>query len=332
MNFIKTKINLSSLGNSKRRRISSEATSDVMFVADEESSSSKKDWIVLDDDIMLQEQTDKVITLSSDEDDDFSSDTDDITKPKINKNMTLDQRQTMIKKEIMDESIDLCDDDIELIDDEYDDNVAANVDLTIAAELADVSIIDEFFGEDTLLKDFKKENDCMPSSSHYNFNEDNDIITCPICLEKMARAALAEHLNGCTGIAIKILPPKKTMKKLSVISKEARPKRQTRPTKKSTKDILRDAGYSEADLALITSDSSMDENAVEEMEFLQRAELNNSRSTQDLNSSSEDENSRLYRQRSIYKTTLQCPVCANEIQETEINEHLDECLSKKKLF
>ncbi|TMW39561.1 hypothetical protein DOY81_015360, partial [Sarcophaga bullata] len=74
--------------------------------------------------IMLQEQTDKVITLSSDEDDDNSSDTENVTKPKINKKMTLDQRQTMIKKEIMDESIDLCDDDIELIDDEYDDNVA----------------------------------------------------------------------------------------------------------------------------------------------------------------------------------------------------------------
>lgn len=300
-----------------------------MFVADEASSNSKKDWIVVDDDIMLQEQTNKVITLSSDEDDDDSSDSEDVTKPKINKNMTIDQRQTMIKKEIMDESIDLCDDDIELIDDEYDDNVPSNVDLTIASELADVSIIDEFFGEDTLLKEFKKENDCMPSSSHYHFNEGNDIITCPICLEKMTRVALAEHLNGCTGIAVKILPPKKIMKKLSAISKEARPKRQSRPSK-SAKEILRNAGYSEADLVQITSGSSLDEDAEEEMEFLQRAGVNNSQSIQSLNSSSEDENTRLYRQRSIYKTTRQCPVCANEIEETEMNEHLDECLSKKK--
>ncbi|KAM7347716.1 DNA-dependent metalloprotease SPRTN [Cochliomyia hominivorax] len=325
-------------GDSKRRRISTESqdSKNVEFVADESSSNSKKDWVVVDDDIMLQEQPNKVITLSSDEDDDDDDSDVEITKPKINKNMTLDQRQTMIKQEIMDESIDLCDDDIELIDDEYDDNEGNNLDLTIASELADTSVIDEFFGEDTLMKEFKRENDCQPSSSRFQLDAGNDIITCPICLEKMTRTVLAEHLNGCTGIAVKILPPKKTMKKLSAISKEARPKRQTRPSRKSTKDILRSAGYTDDVLEQIASASSMDEDE-EEMEFLQRAGIKRSpnskksiksKNTVDLNSSSEDENSRLYRQRSIYKTTRQCPVCAREIEETEMNEHLDECLSK----
>lgn len=303
-------------------------------MADEKSSNNKKDWIVVDDDVMLQEQPNKVITLSSDEDDDDSD--AEITKPKINKNMTLDQRQTMIKQEIMDESIDLCDDDIELIDDEYDDNVGNNLDLTVASELADTSVIDEFFGEDTLMKEFKRENDCQPSSSRHQFDAGYDIITCPICLEKMTRTVLADHLNGCTGIAVKILPPKKTMKKLSTISKEARPKRQTRPSRKSTKDILRNAGYTDDVLEQIASASSMDEDE-EELEFLQRAGIKRSPNSKktisktqkvDLNSSSEDENSRLFRQRSIYKTTRQCPVCAREVEENEMNEHLDECLSK----
>ncbi|XP_037813384.1 uncharacterized protein LOC119604680 [Lucilia sericata] len=324
-------------GDSKRRRISTESrdTHDIIFVADEKSSSNKNDWIVVDDDIMLQEQTNKVITLSSDDEDD--SDSECITKPKINRNMTLDQRQTMIKKEIMDESINLCDDDIELIDDEYDDTAGQNLDLTIVSELADTSVIDEFFGEDTLMKEFKRENDCQPTSSRHQFDEGYDIITCPICLEKMTRAVMAEHLNGCTGIAIKILPPKKAMKKLSAISKEARPKRQTRPSRKSTKDILRNAGYSDDVLERIASASSMEEDD-DELEFLQRAGIkrspNSKKSTStkttkvDLNSSSEDENTRLYRQRSIYKTTRQCPVCAREVEESEMNDHLDECLGK----
>ncbi|XP_023291332.2 DNA-dependent metalloprotease SPRTN [Lucilia cuprina] len=328
--------NEKSQGDSKRRRISTESrdTHDI-FVADEKSSSNKKDWIVVDDDIMLQEQTNKVITLSSDDEDD--SDSECITKPKINRNMTFDQRQTMIKKEIMDESINLCDDDIELIDDEYDDTAGQNLDLTIASELADTSVIDEFFGEDTLMKEFKMENDCQPTSSRHQFDEGYDIITCPICLEKMTRTVMAEHLNGCTGIAIKILPPRKAMKKLSAISKEARPKRQTRPSRKSTKDILRNAGYSDDVLERIASASSMEEDD-DELEFLQRAGIkrspNSKKSTSatttkvDLNSSSEDENTRLYRQRSIYKTTRQCPVCAREVEESEMNDHLDECLGK----
>lgn len=320
------------LGDSKRRRISNDG--DVVFVADENAttaSDNKNDWCIIDDDIMWQEKPNKVITLSSDEDDD---DDENVTKPKINKNMTLDQRQTMIKQEIMDESINLCDDDIELIDDEYDDNV----DLTVAAELADTSIIDEFFGEDTMMEDFKRENDCMPSSSRHQFDDGYDIITCPICLEKMTRSQLAEHLNGCTGIAVKILPRKKVMNKLAAISKEVKPTKRSRPTKRSKKDMLRDAGYTEADLANIASSSSMEEDE-EEAEFLNRSGIrrsngnssSNSGSTiaiQDLSSSPEDENSRLYRRRNIYKTTKQCPVCALEIEESRINDHLDECLSK----
>ncbi|XP_013104486.2 uncharacterized protein LOC106085032 [Stomoxys calcitrans] len=329
-------------GDAKRRRISNDGSSSenpICYVADE--NVSKDTWEVVDDDVMLQDQPQTVITLSSDDDDDDDNDgngdsDNESYKPKINKNMTMDQRQTMIKKEIMDESIDLCGDDIELIDDEYDDNFNA------ATELADTSIIDEFFGEDTLLKEFKRENDCKPSSSRHQLDPDSDIITCPICQGKMARAVFAEHLNGCTGIARKInLPSKKALKSLAATSKEARPKRPAKPSFHSTRDILRNAGYSEADLSQIHTASSMSEDEEEE-EFLQRSGIKtkrhsnknnaptNSSSPQDLNSSSEDENTRRHRLRNVYKTTRQCPVCAQEIEEEEMNEHLDECLTSKR--
>lgn len=289
---------------------------------------------MVDDDLMMKDQPQTVITLSSDEDEDFGADSDaEDYKPKIKKNMTMDERQSMIKQEIMDESMDLRDDDIELIDDEYDDNITA------ATELADTSIIDEFFGEDTLLKEFKQENDCKPSSSRHQLNPDSDIITCPICQGKMTRSVFADHLNGCGGISRKIsLPKKGALKKLAANSKEARPKRRPRPSTQSTREILRNAGYSESDLAQIHSASSMDEDE-EENEFLQRSGIRNRRSNnksttnntlstspQDLNSSSEDENSRRFRLRNIYKTTRQCPVCAKEVEETEMNTHLDVCL------
>ncbi|XP_073832605.1 DNA-dependent metalloprotease SPRTN [Musca autumnalis] len=315
-------------GDSKRRRISSDAPSsngnDDIFVADESSGQKKNKWEVVDDDLMMQDQPQTVITLSSDDDDD--SDTEGL-KPKINKNMTMDQRQTLIKQEIVDESVDLLDDEIELIDDEYDDSLIA------AAELADTSIIDEFFGEDTLLKEFKRENDCKPSSSRHQMDPDSDIITCPICQGKMTRAVFAEHLNGCTGITRKILPPKTALKKLAAVSKEARPKRRSKPSSSTTRDILRNAGYSDADLDQIHS--SMDEDDDEEEEFLRRSGVSRRSSTnntttvsspQDLNSSSEDENSRRFRLRNVYKTTRQCPVCAKEIEETYMNTHLDVCL------
>lgn len=294
-------------------------------MADESSGQRKNKWEVVDDDVMVKDQPQTVITLSSDDDED-DSDIEGL-KPKINKNMTMDQRQTLIKQEIMDESIDLCDDDIELIDDEYDDSLSA------AAELADTSVIDEFFGEDTLLKEFKRENDCKPSSSRHKMDPDSDIITCPICQGKMTRAVFADHLNGCTGITRKILPPKTALKKLAATSKEARPQRRPRPSASTTRDILRNAGYSESDLAQIHSASSMDEDDEEEDEFLRRSGVsrrstNNTKksSPQELNSSSEDENTRRSRMRSVYKTTRQCPVCAKEVEESEMNIHLDVCL------
>ncbi|XP_075156483.1 DNA-dependent metalloprotease SPRTN [Haematobia irritans] len=324
-------------GDAKRRRISnegpsSEMDSEVVFVADENSSKDKNNWEVVDDDIMMQDQPQTVITLSSDEDEDDDDSDSETYKPKINKNMTLDQRQNMIKQEIMDESIDLRDDEIELIDDEFDDN------FTAATELADTSVIDEFFGDDTLLQEFKRENDCKPSSSRYQLDSDSDIITCPICQGKMQRSVFANHLDGCTGITRKILPPKAALKKLASTSKEARPKRRPRPSSQSTRQILRNAGYSEADLANIHSASSMEEDD-EEDEFLQRSGIKTNRqsnsstvniSSPDLNSSTEDENTRRHRLRNVYKTTRQCPVCAQEIEEDEMNDHLDECLISKR--
>lgn len=70
-------------------------------------------------------------------------------------------------------------------------------------ELADSTVIDDLFGEDTLLNDFNKNNEIFQ-----NANEDDEIINCPLCQEKMARETLEVHLDGCSGVTVTILPKK----------------------------------------------------------------------------------------------------------------------------
>uniref|UniRef100_A0A1A9VRW7 Protein with SprT-like domain at the N terminus n=1 Tax=Glossina austeni TaxID=7395 RepID=A0A1A9VRW7_GLOAU len=189
---------------------------------------------------------DEIINLSSSEDSDNDNDFQyKSVKPTIHKNMTTEERQTMIKQEIIDDSTFLSDTDIEIIGDEFDDNFEGSDEMIAAGELADISVIDEFFGEDTLLKDLQTENGSIVSESSSSFN--NDIITCPVCQTKMPRSQLADHLDCCTGISEKIEPNERTNKKEPALSKK------TRKISKSAKDILRDAGYSEADLSKIVN-------------------------------------------------------------------------------
>uniref|UniRef100_A0A1A9X5A8 Protein with SprT-like domain at the N terminus n=1 Tax=Glossina brevipalpis TaxID=37001 RepID=A0A1A9X5A8_9MUSC len=196
-----------------------------------------------------------VYDLSSDEDSDKNENDIryELFKPTIHKNMTAEERQIVIKKEICDDSVELCDSDIEIIDDEFDDNFEDSVEMVAASELADISIIDEFFGEDTLRKEFQATNDLAASASRSNSTND-DIVACPICQTKICRSQFAEHLNGCTGINEKIVPNERLIKNLSSM---------TERTRKSDKHTLRDAGYSEADLAKIVYVRKFDEDECE---------------------------------------------------------------------
>ena len=125
----------------------------------------------------------EVISFSSSDDDSYAYIQNQILNS-INYSNS-DERQIAIRQEIIEDSLCLQDDEIILIDDEYND------DLSVGAELADTSIIDEFFGDDTLLKEFKAENDARPSGSYRDSeervkkNSAENIITCPICWHKL---------------------------------------------------------------------------------------------------------------------------------------------------
>uniref|UniRef100_A0A0K8VRS0 Protein with SprT-like domain at the N terminus n=1 Tax=Bactrocera latifrons TaxID=174628 RepID=A0A0K8VRS0_BACLA len=312
-------------GDNKRRRLSN----DSLQTADTSKKPKTEDWLVLDDDIMLRDTPTETIAILSDDE----SESDDnengfaVELPKRSPPLTADERHKVIKEEILEDTDDLLDEDIILIDDEYDDNAQDDnnemANISAAAELADTSVIDEFFGDDTMLKDFNRENDVKPSGSYHFPNPDDDIITCPICQGKMKRCLFADHMDGCTGIAIKIVAPKHFLKKLASTSRPLNPKRTPRP---SRKDILRKAGYSEQDLINLTSTSDDEFSSGSSNINLSSPNRSETNST-NAGWSPEDMDTRLYRQRNILKSTIQCPNCGKEVEQETINDHLDDCLS-----
>ncbi|XP_054728842.1 DNA-dependent metalloprotease SPRTN isoform X3 [Anastrepha obliqua] len=317
-------------GDVKRRRLSTDDAQPHNIP--EDTKPKTDDWLVLDDEIMLREApTETIAILSDDESDEYDNDVEEsdneVRPSKQSTPLTADERQKAIKQEILEDTADLLDEDIILIDDEYDDNslVASNDLPTIsaAAELADTSVIDEFFSDDTMLKEFNRENDVKPSGSrHFSMPED-DIITCPICQDKMKRCVFADHMDGCTGIAIKVAPPKHALKKLSAISRPVKPTNKSRP---SRKEILRKAGYSEQDLINLTSTSDEEFSSSNGNINLTSPTQPNANSTS-AEVSPENMDTRLYRQRNILKSTIQCPNCGQEVEQNTINDHLDDCLS-----
>lgn len=290
---------------------------------------TKNKWVAVDEEVMLKEYQEPVITLSSDEEE--VSDTENYTSERNHRNMSNKERVALIKQEIIEESIDLCASDFALIADVDDETING----ATLNKLGDSLTIDMCFGDDTLLVDFKRDNDCKPSSSRFQDNPDNDIITCYICEDKLTRRDYGQHMNGCAGISKKILPRKKALKKLSAISKEARPRRQIRPSAQTTRDILRNAGYSDAELYRITSaveneeeDLNSSADVTIESGFRNTTAVNGSPEV--LNISSEDENTIRYRQRNLYKTTRECPICLEDVEEANMNMHLDICLLLKR--
>lgn len=286
---------------------------------------------MLDDEVMLREPITETIAILSDDESDGSDNNVEESNTIENASkrttpLTADERQKAIKQEILEDTADLLDEDIILIDDEYDDNAQDSNDLpniSAAAELADTSVIDEFFGDDIMMKDFNRENDVKPSGSRHFPNPNDDIITCPICQGKMKRCLFADHMDGCTGIAIKVAPPKHSLKKLAAISRPVKPTAKSRP---SRKEILRNAGYSEQDLINITSTSDEEFSSSNSNINLTSPTRPNANSTS-TEWSPEDMETRLYRQRNILKSTIQCPNCGQEVEQNTINDHLDDCLS-----
>lgn len=164
------------------------------------------------DDVVIREVRTEVIEIDSDDEDAFKAPSNPLSSSNTVRprpSLSQDERQRAIKQEIFgDYDLDGDsngmpddDDDIILIDDEFDDTlaeVASNADVDL-----DTSVVDDMFGTDTLLADFANINDAMPDQT-----TGEQIITCPICTERMSRDNLAEHFDGCQGVRRSVVAPR----------------------------------------------------------------------------------------------------------------------------
>ncbi|EDX16619.1 GD24499 [Drosophila simulans] len=225
------------------------------------------------------------------------------------------ERTHNIKRQVMEDELTLCEDDILLIDDEYDDEVAANDSLTDATELGNQSIIDDVFGADTLLKEFQRDNDVQPTCSSDANDVDNDIVSCPICFEKMKRTELSNHFDGCA-IIVRLEPPSfkpnNRRPRASFTSKDSSgsstPRGQS--TANSSTRILRSSGKTEKEIDKLDLNSSTDSSA--------------------LLSSEDNLTPRQRRQRNLFKQTVGCPRCGLEIMPHHLKAHRYVCAGCKK--
>ncbi|XP_016953091.1 uncharacterized protein LOC108026610 isoform X2 [Drosophila biarmipes] len=293
----------------KRRRVSS----DTEIVT----------WESYDDDVMVADVAMPVIDLADSDSDEEQPANDQSFRAGARNTMSSAERTQCIKREVFEDETIFSEDDILFIDDEYDDEEAAtNNSFTAATELADQSIIDDFFGEDTLLQEFQRENSVQPSCSNYSNNVDNDIVSCPICFEKMKRTQLANHFEGCT-ITVRVEPPSFKPKGVrtnadstgrdlasSASTSKFSSSRGSKTKSQTSKQILRNSGYTDKEIAELNLSSSSDSTTV---------------------LSSEDElTPRQRRQRNLFKQTVGCPKCGQELMGHQLEAHRSLCQSKKK--
>ncbi|XP_070074806.1 DNA-dependent metalloprotease SPRTN isoform X2 [Drosophila takahashii] len=246
-------------------------------------------WESYDEDVMVRDVPTPMINLLNSDDSDEEQE-----KPKIRARNTMSsqERTQSIKREVMEDEAIYSEDEILMIDDEYDENDDS---LTAATELADQSILDDLFGQDTLLEEFQLENSVQPSGSRgYSSNVDNDIVSCPICFEKMKRTELGNHFEGCT-ITVRVEPP-------SFNKKKPEESKASRKSSSSSKQTLRNCGYTENEIAKLNLSSS----------------------------SSEDElTPRQRRQRNLFKQTVGCPKCGQELMGHQLEAHRSICKKRR---
>ena len=253
---------------------------------------SKSLWEEIDDEVAVLEVNNTIIDLS-DSDDDYDQ------KPFPNIKLTACERTKTIKEELLEENEN--DSDIELIDDEYDDQQSS-----ASVELADTSVIDDIFGTDTLIDDFNNINSVTMKDSENRGRPEREIISCPICQEKMCREILSDHLNGCLGITIKISAVNKVQKNQRVTFSGGKRKSTTKPL--TEREVLAKAGYKSNVIDRVLKQKE------EERQYNRRI-IN------------EMASERLEQQESSTIEKHPCPVCSALFKDSEMSDHLDVCLS-----
>lgn len=307
----------SSSGTTTERSTATTATATTTTTKVTEASSA---WEEIDDDILIHSVQNAVIEIN-DESSDESSASGSHDQPFEIK--TEAKPLISIKKELLD---DLGEDDanIMMIDDEFDDKMTESLEL-----LTDTSVIDELFGTDTLMADFNNINDVLKNGPDNCGNPEDEIVTCPICEDRMARNELCSHLDGCNGITVKVNPRQRgqSKKPLPFYKNHAQPSTSRVRVSLQEQEMLRLAGYTqeqieklntETDEAREYNDRIMNELAREETQ--RRTSVITQRPANDEPILLDEESN------SSVPEQVPCPVCDTPVNSNQINEHLDQCL------
>lgn len=287
-------------------------------------------WEEIDDDILIHSVQNTVIEIN----DDGSNDSlgsreshDNNSNAPITHSTSQPKSQITIKQELLD---DLGEDDanIEMIDDEFDNTLNESTDL-----LTDMSVIDELFGRDTLMADFNNINDVVMNDPENIGNPNMEIVTCPICEDRMAREDLSAHLDGCNGITVKIQPRGrgKKVQALPFYKNQTKPSTSNKRVTSEEAEILRSAGYTQETIdrlgvetreAKEYNDRIMDELAHDERQRRTSVIQQRPTTNDDIETISLDDESS-----SSVPEKHPCPVCNVLVDANQINQHLDECLA-----
>ncbi|KAH8341710.1 hypothetical protein KR074_007261 [Drosophila pseudoananassae] len=303
-------------------------------------------WDSLDDDIKIGEVTIPVIDLLDSDDEDDKK----VASPGAELQGS-QEFMAQIKREVMlDESAKFSEDEIVFIDNEYDEELDKQKDQSMdaAAELADQSLIDDFFGEDTLLRDFKIQNDVQTVGSQNGGDASGEIVSCPICFEKLQRSQLGNHLEGCS-IKVSVEPPSFKPKNVAggskgkksstaggaSTSKASTSSRASNTTTTNTRPSSEHASTSSGASATTTTNnrsSSGQETRKKLQEFGYTAEevaaldFSDSAETSEARTSTFEELSpRHLRKRGLHKVTVQCPRCGGEFLGHQLEAHRGIC-------
>uniref|UniRef100_A0A182MAA5 UBZ4-type domain-containing protein n=1 Tax=Anopheles culicifacies TaxID=139723 RepID=A0A182MAA5_9DIPT len=264
------------------------------------------------------------------------------------------ERTESIRREIVDSFTNDEMDEIILIDDEYDDELADEELSSIDDSLLDRSVIDELFNEsDELIEDFNRTNAPIKVEK-----PDDEIVSCPMCLKRMARAKIGDHFESCyshiagepstsrTKTATETTRGQKsTTTDVSQPSTSKATPAKTTSTATSKKgktvdlitaqeQLLRDCGYAEADIANVLQDMSEQDMPAPDVASLREQVLRDCGYTDAdimrvLDDASPQESSNNDVEFVSAVENCECPICGKTVALSSINQHIDQCLVKQ---
>lgn len=228
-----------------------------------------------------------------------------------------------------------------MIDDEFDDTVVENVD-----EVTDTTVIDELFGRDTLMADFNNINNVVMSDPENFGNPNMEIVTCPICEDRMARGELSSHLDGCNGITVKVNPKQRGARKkpLPFYKNKAKPSTSRTAVSSADQELLRRAGYTQDAIDRMNDDAKeaqdYNDRIMDEIATDRRRKFTTGARARDLENGvletiplgDQGGAGSLAHTNTgagvvdIVSEKHICPICNVEIDADLINQHLDDCL------